>query len=132
MIQVLRKRMITLTVIATILFLSGCGLSKEDVMKELIPTGEGEFAIHLFYDNGIPESETKDLNIFHNSNPTITNAIGQIQFWDHYQERNVKWAKALEIKEFPKYLIVDKNGNVFETPYLSVVKEHITTILLPE
>ena len=121
-----------LLIMVAIFILSGCSLSKEDVMKELVPTRQGEFAIHLFYKNSLPESETKELNIFHNSNPVITNAIGQVQFWDQYQERNVNWAKALEIKEFPKYLVIDKNGNVFETPYLSVVKEYITTAVLPE
>lgn len=120
-----------LAVITALFLLSGCGgPSKEDVMKELVPTGEEKYAIHLFYKNSLPDSETMELNIFHNSNPAITNAIRKVQFWDQYQERNVKWAKALAIKEFPMYLVIDADGIVLETPFLSNVKEFLTKLLL--
>lgn len=129
-----KKRFFILTVIVALFLLSGCGgPSKEDVMKELVPTGEEKYAIHLFYKNSLPKSETRELNTFHNSNPAITNAIRKVQFWDQYQERNVKWAKALGIKELPMYLVIDANGIiVLETPFLSNVKEFLTESLIPK
>lgn len=121
-----KNRLFNLAVIAALFLLSGCsGPSKEDVMKELVPTGEEKYAIHLFYKNSLPDSETMELNIFLNTTPAIT-PIQKVQFWDQYQERNVKWAKALGIKEFPMYLVIDADGIVLETPYLSNVKEFLT------
>lgn len=121
-----KNRLFNLAVITALFLLSGCsGPSKEDVMKELVPTGEEKYAIHLFYKNSLPDSETMELNIFLNTNPAVT-PIQKVQFWDQYQERNVKWAKALGIKEFPMYLVIDADGIVLETPYLSNVKEFLT------
>jgi hypothetical protein len=126
-----KSRLFIFAVIAVLFLLSGCGgPSKEDVLKELVPSGDEKYAIHLFYKNGLPDSETLELNLFHNSNPAITNGIRKVQFWDQYQERNVKWAKALGIKEFPMYLVIDADGIVFETPFLSHVKDFLTKSLV--
>lgn len=124
-------RLFIIAFAAALLLLSGCGgPSKEDVMKELVPSGEAKYAIHLFYKNSLPDSETMELNRFHNSIPAITNAIQKVQFWDQYQERNVKWAKALGLKEFPMYLIIDADGIVLETPFLSQVQDFLTQELV--
>ncbi|MGZ9583066.1 hypothetical protein [Paenibacillus marinisediminis] len=124
------KSCLLILVITALFLLSSCsGQSKEDVMKELVPTEE-KYAIHLFHKNGVPESETMELLNFLNSNSASTNAIRKVQFWDQSQERNIKWAKALEIKEFPMYLVIDANGIVLETPFLSHVKEFLSKSLL--
>ncbi|MDQ6420399.1 hypothetical protein RB620_13220 [Paenibacillus sp. LHD-117] len=110
---------------------SGCkGPTEEEVMKELKPAETERFAVHLFYRNNLPQSETTELNIFHNSNPDITKAIVKIQFWDQEQERNIQWAEAIGVKQFPMYVIIDANGIVLETPFLSQVKEFLGEELL--
>ncbi|WP_314591125.1 hypothetical protein [Paenibacillus terrigena] len=126
------KILVLLTfIIITGSLVSGCGgPTKEDVMKELKPAETEKYAIHLFYKNNLPDSETTELNIFHNSNPEFTKAIIKVQFWDQEQERNIKWAAAIGVKEFPMYVIVDTNGIVLETPFLSQVKEFLGRSLL--
>ncbi len=98
----------------------------QDVLKELKPANNGQYALHLFYGNSLPVSETTELNRFQNSDNRITDALIKVQFWDHEQERNVKWAKAIGIKNFPMYVIADAEGIVLETPYLSQVKEFLS------
>ncbi|CAM4462862.1 alkyl hydroperoxide reductase subunit AhpC [Paenibacillus endophyticus] len=110
---------------------SGCGgPTKEEVMKELKPSETEKYAIHLFYKNDLPDSETTELNLFHNSNPEITKEIIKVQFWDQEQESNMDWAAAIGVKEFPMYVIVDINGIALETPFLSQVKEYLGKSLL--
>ncbi|CAM3404467.1 hypothetical protein PALU110988_20830 [Paenibacillus lupini] len=116
----------------TLISLSGCskGPSKADVLKELKPAENEKYAIHLFYKDSLPGSETNEVNLFQNSDPAINKAIVKIQFWDHYQERNRKWAKAIGVNEFPMYVLVDADGIVLMTPYWSQLKEFLTESLL--
>ncbi|MCR8656873.1 hypothetical protein [Paenibacillus endoradicis] len=94
-------------------------------MKELKPAETEKYVIHLFYKNYLPDSETTELNTFHNFNPEFTKEIIKVQFWDQEQKRDSKWAAAIGVKEFPMYVIVDINGIVLETPFLSQVKEFL-------
>lgn len=112
--------------------LSSCsrGPSKADVLKELKPAENEKYAIHLFYKDSLPDSEAYELNLFQNSDPALIKSIVKVQFWDHYQERNRKWAKAIGLKEFPMYVLVDADGIVLMTPYLSQLKEYLTETLL--
>ncbi|WP_091180377.1 hypothetical protein [Paenibacillus catalpae] len=72
--------------LAAVLFLiplAGCGggPSKEDVLKELKPDENEQYAIHLFYKSSLPGSETTELNRFHNSDQRLTGApyLTQVQ-----------------------------------------------------
>lgn len=131
--RVFLKKWIMLTVISALFVLTGCsGPSKEDVIKQLEPRGDERYAIHLFYRDNLPDSETTELNVFHNSDPDITEAITKVQFWDQEQDRNAEWAKALGIREFPAYLVIDAEGIALETPFLSRVKQFVSEALLTE
>lgn len=128
-----RTHCLNLIMCMCLILLSGCGgPSKEAVMKQLSPTGEEKYAIHLFYKHYLPDSEGNEVLIFHNSDPAIQESINKVQFWDVDLERDMKWAKVLGIKEFPMYLVLDQEGVVLETQYLSKVKQFLTETLLPE
>ena len=133
MILSLNHRFFILAVITCLFLISGCGgPSKQDVMKYLEPSGKEKYSIHLFYEGNLPMTETNELNIFHNSDPIFLDAINKIRFWNQDLEPYVKWAKVLGIKDFPMYLVMDADGIVLETPYLSKVKEFLTESLLPK
>ncbi|MBD7966762.1 hypothetical protein H9647_01675 [Paenibacillus sp. Sa2BVA9] len=128
-----KRSFFILTVITCIFLISGCGgPSRQDVMKYLEPSGEGEYAVHFFYEDSLPMTETNELNIFHNSHPIFLDTINKIQFWNQDIEPYEKWAKVLGIKDFPVYLVMDAEGIVLETPYLSRVKEFLKEELLPK
>lgn len=122
-----------LTVITFIFLISGCGgPSRQDVMNHLVPSGQEKYAAHFFYEDSLPMTETNELNIFHNSHPIFLDTINKIQFWNQDIEPYKRWAKVLGIKDFPMYLVMDAEGIVLETPYLSRVKEFLTEELLPK
>lgn len=109
---------------------AGCGgPSREAVLAELTP--EDGFAVHLFYRDRLPPSETDELNRFHNSNPVITEGLTGIQFWNRSEKRIADWTDALDIREFPVYVVLDAEGVVLKTPYLSEVKFVLSETLLP-
>ncbi|GLX66796.1 hypothetical protein [Paenibacillus glycanilyticus] len=114
--------------------IAGCGgdPSQDDVLNQLKPDNNETYALHLFYENILPDSETTELNKFHNSDQRLTTAITKVQFWDQEQERNVKWASAIGIKDFPMYVLLDRKGIVLETPYLSRIEEFLAESLLKE
>lgn len=127
-----KRRFFILSVITCIFLISGCGgPSRQDVMNHLEPSGQEKYAVHLFYEDTLPMTETNELNIFHNSHPIFLDTINKIQFWNQDIEPYKKWAKVLGIKDFPVYLVMDAEGIVLETPYLSRVKEFLTDELLP-
>ncbi|GIP43025.1 hypothetical protein J45TS6_14840 [Paenibacillus sp. J45TS6] len=119
-----KRSFFILSAITCIFFISGCGgPSRQDVMKYLEPSGQEKYAVHFFYQDSLPMTETNELNIFHNSHPIFLDTINKIQFWNQDIEPYKRWAKVLGIKDFPKYLVMDAEGIVLETPYLSRVKE---------
>ncbi|MBM7565056.1 hypothetical protein [Paenibacillus sacheonensis] len=129
----MKLKMLVLIVVSmiTVSLVSGCGgPTKEEVLNELKPAETQNYAIHLFYENNLPDSEATAVNVFHNSNPAYTKAIVKVQFWDHEQDRNKKWAAAIGVKAFPMYVIVDADGIVLKTPFLSRVKEFLEQSIL--
>lgn len=126
-----KRRFLILAVITSILIISGCGgPSRQEVLEYLAPSGNEKYAIHLFYRGSLPMTDTDELNVFMSSNPPIQDAINRVQFWASDHDPHVKWAKVLAIKDFPMYLVMDTEGIVFETPYLSRLKEFLTEELV--
>ncbi|MFF2890169.1 hypothetical protein [Paenibacillus sp. NPDC057967] len=128
----LSRMMLVMTMVMG-LVLSGCsGYKKGEVLEELKPREAGTYAIHLFYEGVLPDSETTELNIFYNSTSELLKTMTIVQFWDQVQDRNVKWAKAIGVKQFPMYVVMDHDGIVLETPYLSQVEAFLTGAVLGE
>ncbi|MDR6551884.1 hypothetical protein [Paenibacillus qinlingensis] len=120
-----KKNFVILILFGTCLLLVGCNPSKDEVVQNLIPEKEWEYALHVFYYHEDVRKLGDELNRFQNSSPNLQKGF-QVQLWDHDQERNKKWAHALGIKKFPTYLILNKDGIVLQTQDMEMAKKYLT------
>lgn len=120
----LKKYVVILIIFGTCLLLVGCNPSKEEVVQNLIPEKQWEYALHVFYYHEDVGQIGNELTRFQNSSPDLQKEF-MIQLWDHYQERNKKWTHALGIKKFPTYLILNKDGIVLQTQDMEIAKKYL-------
>lgn len=108
-----------------IIIFSGCSNeTSKEFIEELKPQ-HSKYKLHLFNADGASYSnEMNEVQIFINSSPVFQDNITEMSGHD-YNERLNKKLKKLGIKTYPKYVLMNKDGIVCISPYLSEIKAFI-------
>ncbi|RCW49030.1 hypothetical protein [Paenibacillus prosopidis] len=116
-------RYMLLGFLAIIIF-SGCSKSSKEFIEELKPQ-HSNYKLHLFYTDGsTPYNEMNEVQVFINSSPVFKDNITEMNGHD-YSERLNKKLKKLGITTYPMYVLMNKDGVVYKSPYLSEMKSLI-------
>ncbi|KAB8125506.1 hypothetical protein F9U64_22535 [Gracilibacillus oryzae] len=105
--------------------LSGCTSSKyEEFIEELKPE-HSNYRLHLFYHNGeTPRNEMDEVQSFMHSNQVILDNITEV-VGHPYDEKLSKNLKKLDVETYPMYVLMNKDGFVYKSPYFSEIKAFI-------
>ncbi|MFC4775454.1 hypothetical protein ACFO9Q_01475 [Paenibacillus sp. GCM10023252] len=108
-----------------IIILSGCNGSKyEEAIEDLKPQ-HSDYKLHLFYHNGVtPHNEMKEVQSFIHSNQVILDNVTEMN-GHRYNKQLSKKLKILDISTFPMYVLMNKDGLVYKSPYLSEIEAFI-------
>ncbi|MEK3884346.1 hypothetical protein [Paenibacillus sp. PL2-23] len=108
-----------------IFVLSGCNGSKyEEAIEDLKPQ-HSNYKLHLFYHNGdTPSAEMKEIQSFVHSNQVILDNVTEMN-GHPYNKQLSKTLKILDISTYPMYVLMNKDGLVYKSPYLSEVEAFI-------
>lgn len=110
---------------AITIILSGCNSSKYGEFIEELKPQHSNYKLHLFYHNGdTPFNEMDEVQTFIHSNQVILENITEMQ--GHlYNKQLSKKFKKLDIGTYPMYVLMNKDGFVYKSPYLSEIKAFI-------
>jgi hypothetical protein len=104
-----------------IIIFSGCNnTSSKDFIAELKPQ-HSNYKLHLFYVNGSTSNEMKEVQAFIHSNPTILDNITEMNAHDSTDGLKKK-LKKIGVETFPMYVLLNKDGIVYTSPFLSEMK----------
>ncbi|MDQ0897576.1 MULTISPECIES: hypothetical protein [unclassified Paenibacillus] len=108
-----------------IIILTGCNSTKYgEFIGELKPQ-RSNYKLHLFYHNGdTPLNEMDEVQSFIHSNQVIQDNITEME-GHPYSEQLSKNLKKLDIGTYPMYVLMNKDGLVYKSPYLSEIKAFI-------
>jgi hypothetical protein len=91
--------------------LTGCGLSKTDVLEKLAAKEEGQLKMQIF---STSQDWDFEVNKVLNSEPTLLKYIQQVQI--HSENDKLPWLKVLGLEEKrPVILVFDTEKMVFHT-----------------
>ncbi|RKP54938.1 hypothetical protein D7Z26_06775 [Cohnella endophytica] len=124
----LKKYFVIIILFGTCLLLVGCNPSKDEVVQNLMPEKELNYAyaLQVFCYQVDVRKIGDELNRFQNSSPDLQKEF-QVQLLAIDQEIIKKWAHALGIKKFPTYLILNKeDGIVLQTKDMEMAKKYLT------
>ena len=108
-----------------IFILSGCNSSTYGVFIDELKPQQSNYKLHLFYHNGdTPSNELDEVQTFIHSNQVILDNITEMQ-GHPYNKQLSKKLKTLDIGTYPMYVLMDKDGFVYKSPYLSEIKAFI-------
>jgi hypothetical protein len=108
--------------ILTIIILNGCNhASSEKFIDELKPQ-HSHNKLHLFYvDEETPSNEMKEVQSFIHSNSVILDNVMEMSGHDYTDSLRTE-LKKLGVKTLPMYVLMNKEGIVSTSPYLSEMK----------
>ncbi|MBD0383763.1 hypothetical protein [Paenibacillus sedimenti] len=108
-----------------IVILSGCNSSKYGEFIEDLKPQHSNYKLHLFYHNGdTPRNEMDEVQSFIHSNQVILDNVTEMN-GHPYNEQLSKNLKKLDIRTYPMYVLMNKDGFVYKSPYLSEIKAFI-------
>jgi hypothetical protein len=108
-----------------IIVLSGCNGSRYgEIIEELKPQ-HSNYKLHLFYHNeDTPLNEMNEVQSFLHSNRVILDNITEMQ-GHAYNKQLSKKLKTVDIGTYPMYVLINKEGFLYKSPYLSEIKAFI-------
>jgi hypothetical protein len=107
-----------------IVIFCGCNnASSKEFIEELKPQ-QSNYKLHLFAVNRVPSNEMNEVQAFMHSNPTILDNITEMNGHD-YTDGLKKELKKIGVETFPMYVLLNKDGIVSTSPYLSDMKSLI-------
>jgi hypothetical protein len=112
----------------TVFLLSGCSFDKEKVINGMIPD-EGEHSLYVFSKFKSAQEKdklSKDLLEFVNAEQTQKKLdIRKTQFINVEDENAKDYIKALNIKELPSFVLLNKEGIVLQTNDINQVLNYV-------
>ena len=115
--------------IIAIVVLSSCDNAGSRKLAEELKPEQSKYKLHLFYpDDATPDKELTEVQAFINSDPAIADHVTEMS-GHAYSERLSKELKTWGIQTYPMYVLVNKDGMVFKSPYLSEMKADIKQAL---
>lgn len=108
-----------------IIILSGCNGSRYGEFIDELKPQHSNYKLHLFYHNeDTPLNEMTEVQAFIHSNQVILDNITEVQ--GHLYDKQLgKKLKVLDIETYPMYVLMNKDGFVYKSPYLSEIKAFI-------
>lgn len=107
-----------------VILISGCSsINSDEFIKGLKPQ-HSNYKLHLFYEGDTPRNEMNEVQTFIHSNPVFLDNISEVV--GHSENRRLnKNLKKLGMKTYPMYVLVNKEGIVYNSPHLSKMEEVI-------
>ncbi|MVO99941.1 hypothetical protein [Paenibacillus lutrae] len=101
------------------ILLIGC-TSQKEVIKQLKSKSSDTYTLHVFKEDSGADELDKEVNRIWNKN---IKKIESVQFYDNFQKRNKEMIKALDIADFPTFVVVDDAKIVLKTTDLNDVNK---------
>lgn len=117
----MKKHFQLICCIALIFLVSCTSQDKKSTMDNLVSNSENTYTIHLFYEDNTELDN--EILLYWNSQQKLRKIIQGIQLYDVSRDNNNQIAKALEIKDFPVFIVMNNKEIVLKSDQMTEVKD---------